>query len=447
MLRSYPSTRQEQQELEEKLQLQNDLIQSLQEKLDAFMVNDDTKSRPWCTHCSKPGHSIQNCWWYKPDSKNDVNHQQEQRDTRRRGQGPGVIDNFPPPSLPQNSIPENGRNQPPEEIPNSGDKRDNVYCTLEGDDGAVLVNGFVNRKKADLLIDTGAGPCVTDLIALEKLNISRESINRNDAGRQLSGVGNANVIGTIKLDVSLHRRIKRTHEFKVVNDIGGAILIGRSWLSKFESLKIDWKTMTLKIEDIVINGKDIIQGGSPDSREFVASITPVSEDSMKRKIREKISGYEHLNSEQKRSLTTLLLENADLFIKNTRNPPQAHLVSHIIDTSKNLPVRDKMRRFSPDAMKEIDAQVQEMIQNGICRPSNSPWSSQVLLARKKDGTMRFVIDYRKLNDLTVKDDYPIPNMKDLIDDIEGSQFFSCMDMPSAYWHIPMDEESIPKSAF
>ena len=53
------------------------------------------------------------------------------------------------------------------------------FCTLEGDDRAVLVNGFVNRKKADLLIDTGAGPCVTDLIALEKLNISRERINRN----------------------------------------------------------------------------------------------------------------------------------------------------------------------------------------------------------------------------------------------------------------------------
>ena len=304
----------------------------------------------------------------------------------------------------------------------------------------------MNRKKADLLIDAGAGPCVIDLIALKLLNICEE-INPNGAGKQLNGVGNANVIGTIRLDISLHRNLKRSHEFKVVNDIGGAILLGRSWLSKFESLQINWKTMTLKIGDIVVKGKDIIQGGSVDSRAFVANDTPLSEDCMKQKIREKVSGYTHLSPTQSNSLTNLLLENADLFIKNTKNPPQAHLVSHIIDTSKNLPVRDKMRRFSPDAMKEIEKQVQEMIKNGICRPSNSPWSSQVLLARKKDGTMRFVIDYRKLNDLTVKDDYPIPNMKDLIDDIEGSKFFTCMDMPSAYWHIPMEEESIAKSAF
>ena len=73
--------------------------------------------------------------------------------------------------------------------------------------------------------------------------------------------------------------------------------------------------------------------------------------------------------------------------------------------------------------------------------------SGIILVKKKDGTMRFVIDYRKLNDITIKDDYPIPNMRDLIDDIAGSNFFTCMDMPSAYWHTPMEEESIPKSAF
>ncbi len=62
-------------------------------------------------------------------------------------------------------------------------------------------------------------------------------------------------------------------------------------------------------------------------------------------------------------------------------------------------------------------------------------------------TMRFCIDYRKLNDVTIKDDYPMPNIRDLIDEVNGSKFFSCMDMPSAYWHIPMDSESIPKTAF
>ena len=91
-----------------------------------------------------------------------------------------------------------------------------------------------------------------------------------------------------------------------------------------------------------------------------------------------------------------------------------------------------MRRHAPKALIEIEKQVQEMLDNGIIRPSSSPWSSQVVLSRKKDGKMRFCIDYRKLNDITVKDDYPIPNMRELIDDVNGSNFFTCLDMPSAY---------------
>ena len=87
-----------------------------------------------------------------------------------------------------------------------------------------------------------------------------------------------------------------------------------------------------------------------------------------------------------------------------------------------------------------------MLENGICRPSNSPWSSQVLLTKKKDGTMRFVIDYRKLNDTTTHAEYPMPNIRELIDDLKGSKMFSCMDLP-AYWHVPMEKSSIAKTAF
>ena len=154
-----------------------------------------------------------------------------------------------------------------------------------------------------------------------------------------------------------------------------------------------------------------------------------------------------MNNLEKKQLLEILEENADLFIENPKSPPEAHLVSHVVDTRNSQPVVDKTRRFSPKMAAEIDAHVTEMVKNGICRPSKSPWSSQVLLTRKKDGSMRFVIDYRKVNDVTVKDDYPMPNIRDLIDEVNGSNYFTCMDMPSAYWHIPMEEESIPKTAF
>ena len=71
----------------------------------------------------------------------------------------------------------------------------------------------------------------------------------------------------------------------------------------------------------------------------------------------------------------------------------------------------------------------------------------MLLKKKKDNSMRFVIDYRKLNGVTVRDQYPMPNIKDLINGLEGYKLFSCMDLPSAYWHVPMEESSIEKTAF
>ena len=71
----------------------------------------------------------------------------------------------------------------------------------------------------------------------------------------------------------------------------------------------------------------------------------------------------------------------------------------------------------------------------------------MILTKKKDDSMRFVIDYRRLNDVSNRDQYPMPNIKDLMDDLEGAKLFSCMDLPSAYWHVPMEKSSIEKTAF
>ena len=122
----------------------------------------------------------------------------------------------------------------------------NVFCSFEGEDTSVLVGGFINRKKVDLLIDTGAGPCVIDMGTIGKLG-NENAIDISEAGKQLNGLGNARVIGTIKLDVFLHSHLKQSQVFKVVEDIGGIILLGRKFLSKFKSLQINWREMTLVV--------------------------------------------------------------------------------------------------------------------------------------------------------------------------------------------------------
>ena len=428
------------QKLEEQVNQQSSIIKELQEQLDTFMVKDDNQ-RPRCHYCDKPGHLRRDCWHAPENQRRGDYGGRQQRGGGNVSRNVRKIDHDQT-LLEKNDIID-GAKRSKQVIEDKS--APNVFCTFEGNDTSVLVGGSINGKKVNLLIDTGAGPCVIDIWTLKRLG-KDYTIDPSESGNQLSGLGNAKIIGTVKLEVILNPHLKQTQVFKVIEDIGGTILIGRRFLSKFKTLQINWKEMTLKINDVLVKGKDVIQGGSLDSRAFIASEDPPKETN-KTKIHKKVATYEHLTSHQKRSLSTLLLNNSDIFIENTRSPPKAHLVSHVIDTQKNLPVRDKMRRFSPDTMSEIEKQINEMVENGICRPSNSPWSSQVLLAKKKDGTMRFIVDYRKLNDITVRDDYPIPNMKDLIDDIKGSKFFTCMDMPSAYWHIPMEEDSIAKSAF
>ena len=88
-----------------------------------------------------------------------------------------------------------------------------------------------------------------------------------------------------------------------------------------------------------------------------------------------------------------------------------------------------------------------MIHQGVIRPSESPWASPVTLVPKKDGTLRFCADYRSLNDKTIKDKYPIPNIQHIFDMLGDNSCFTTLDLKSGYWQIPIAEQDKKKTAF
>lgn len=98
-------------------------------------------------------------------------------------------------------------------------------------------------------------------------------------------------------------------------------------------------------------------------------------------------------------------------------------------------------------MQELSNQLQELLDKGFIRPSSSPWGAPVLFVKKKDGSFIMCIDYRELNKLTVKNRYPLPRIDDLFDQLQGSCFYSKIDLRSGYHQLRVREEDIPKTEF
>ena len=122
-------------------------------------------------------------------------------------------------------------------------------------------------------------------------------------------------------------------------------------------------------------------------------------------------------------------------------------IEHHIDVQGADPIAQPMRPVPLAKRGVITEEVNRMLRCGVIRPSTSPWSSPIVLIRKKDGGWRFCVDYRRLNDLTKKDKHPLPRIDDMLDRLSEGRFFSSVDLNSGYWQISMAKDSYEPTAF
>ena len=154
-----------------------------------------------------------------------------------------------------------------------------------------------------------------------------------------------------------------------------------------------------------------------------------------------------MTSLEKSQLWELLKTYADVFSCGKHDMGRTTLVSHRIDTGDAQPVRQKLRKQAWAHQDIIKSEREELSRTDVVQEFNGPWCSNVVIVTKKDGTPRFCIDYRKLNELTKKDAYPLPSIEVCLDALAGSRYFSTFDLRSGYHQIPMEESSIEKTAF
>jgi len=146
-----------------------------------------------------------------------------------------------------------------------------------------------------------------------------------------------------------------------------------------------------------------------------------------------LSGVDESISETTRViLRRILRKYSTVFSKSELDLGWAVIVTHTIDTGDAKPFRQHMRRYPPAHLKTIDDHLRDMLQQGVIIPASSSWASNIVLARKKDGTYRCCIDFKQLNNLTRKDAYPLPRTDQCFDALAGSCLFSTFDIRSDY---------------
>ena len=143
-----------------------------------------------------------------------------------------------------------------------------------------------------------------------------------------------------------------------------------------------------------------------------------------------------------------MCEFPDVFQEKIPGLPPIREVEFTIELLPwTAPISIKPYRMAPTELGELKLQLQELLSIGFIRPSVSPWGAPVLFVKKRDGSLRMCIDYRRLNHVTIKNKYPLPRIDELFDQLQGAAYFSKIDLRSEYYRLLVRESDVPRTAF
>ena len=162
-----------------------------------------------------------------------------------------------------------------------------------------------------------------------------------------------------------------------------------------------------------------------------------------------LTGLEAWPKEQAEKARSLLKEYHNIFSLEKHDTGHTKAAKHkiVLNDPDTPPFKERFRRIPPLQLDEVRAHLKMMLDAGVIQLSNSPWCIAVVLVRKKDGSLRFCINFRRLNSLTVKDSHPLPHICETLESLAGMAHYTTIDMNSGFWQVPMDEESKQYTAF
>ena len=232
------------------------------------------------------------------------------------------------------------------------------------------------------------------------------------------------------------------------------VILGVQWLEKLGDMMTNWKQQVMRFKV----GEDIVElKGDPS-----LARSKISLKAMVRALQKEKGGlWVELNRVEGKSqgVEEGIMERAPSFLRGTIEkfeqvfhlpqglPPKRNREHSIVLKQGHDPVSVRPYRYPQGQKDEIERLIGDMLKAGIIRPTTNPFSSPVLLVKKKDGSWRFCVDYRALNRATVPDKYPIPVIDELLDELHRARVFTKLDLKSGYHQIRVKEEDVAKTAF
>ena len=292
--------------------------------------------------------------------------------------------------------------------------------------GQLVAEGVSYQVK--ILLDTGASTSVFGVKPY--LDDHPEALHGGEDS--VTGVGGKQAIGPI---VECHLRFDNKPEEVFEHSLHpmrmdrneDLVILGRDFLSRFGNTGFDWEQKKVRL------GPHLIWEISEEPREH--------HPQWKIKVGTK-------QPEVMAKLDILLDKYESLFPESPKGPRVCSMGKHVIETTTDQVVRDKIWPIAKKWENEIRSQIVEMEKYGIIKESVSPYNQNIILADKKEGKgKRFCVDFRSLNKKTIKDAYPLPNVQELFCATFGSRLFTQLDLASGYWTVPIREEDQEKTAF
>lgn len=262
------------------------------------------------------------------------------------------------------------------------------------------------------LVDSGSTSSVLGSLGLPLLSKFRLPISYEDRLSVTTADGQVQeLLGHVEVPISLNN-VRKNLKILLIPSVKHSLILGMDFLNQFK-VNVNFVDLSYKLENICV----------------INTIQPFSD----------------LNPIQQLELEKV----KDLFksISPTDRLGLTHLITHSIDTGTAKPICQRQYPLSPVMQQHLNKQVDEMLEKGIIQPSKSPWCSPLWLVEKRSGEYRVCFDGRKLNDVTVSDQYPMPLIDSILNKLRDARYLSSVDLKQAFFQIPLEAESRPKTAF